>query len=158
MLRTMHLMVVLLTLNRGCGKSHKPSMLAIFFYDDGECLFVRQGTPSSKCGRSGEVIRVYKAVTAEHVRQWEDTLAKMERGDRSRANTSMPTTTRTTRSKRRNKPPPLMDGGWRSGQKKWHVCALIPPPYTCAECNGKRYLWCTQCGGCTFGLTTVIVP
>ena len=30
MLRTMHLMVVLLTLNRGCGKRHKPSMLAIF--------------------------------------------------------------------------------------------------------------------------------
>ena len=30
MLRTMHLMVVLVTLNRGCGKSYKPSMLAIF--------------------------------------------------------------------------------------------------------------------------------
>ena len=30
MLRTMHLKVVLLTLNRGCGKRHKPSMLAIF--------------------------------------------------------------------------------------------------------------------------------
>ena len=52
-----------------------------FFFDDGECLLVWQGTPSSKRGRSGEVIRAYKAVTVEHVRQWEDTLAKIERGD-----------------------------------------------------------------------------
>ena len=31
---------------------------------------------------------------------------------------------------------------WRSGQKKLHVCALIRPPYTYAQCNCKRYLWC----------------
>ena len=51
-----------------------------FFYDDGECLFVWQGTPSLKRGRSGEVIRAYKVVT-QHVRQWKETLAKMECGD-----------------------------------------------------------------------------
>ena len=33
---------------------------------------------------------------------------------RSRADTSMPTTTRTTRSERRNKPPPPKDGGYLS--------------------------------------------
>ena len=41
---------------------------------------------------------------------------------------------------------------WCSGQTKWHVCALIRPPYTCAQCN--RYMWCTHCGGCAFCLTT----
>ena len=34
-----------------------------------------------KRGRSGEVIRAYKAVTAGHVCQCKDTLAKVERGD-----------------------------------------------------------------------------
>ena len=52
-----------------------------FFYNDGECLFAWQGISSSKRGRSGEVIHAYKAVTAEHVGQWKDTLATMERGD-----------------------------------------------------------------------------
>ena len=52
-----------------------------FFYDDGECLFVCQGTPSFKCGRSREVIHAEKAVMAEHVRQWKDALATMEHGD-----------------------------------------------------------------------------
>ena len=40
---------------------------------------------------------------------------------------------------------------WRSGQKTWHVCALIRPPYTYAQCNCKRYLWCTHIvGGALF--------
>ena len=52
-----------------------------FFYDDGECLFVWQGTPSSNRGRFGEVVRAYKAVTAQHVCQSKDTLAKIECGD-----------------------------------------------------------------------------
>ena len=47
---------------------------------------------------------------------------------------------------------------WRSGQRKWHVCALIRPPYTCAQCNCKRYLWCIHCGGCAFCLTTTGCP
>ena len=47
---------------------------------------------------------------------------------------------------------------WRSGQKKWLVCALIRPPYTCSQCNSKRYLWCTHCGGCAFCLTTTDCP
>ena len=40
----------------------------------------------------------------------------------------------------------------------WHVCAVIRPPSTCAQCNHKRYLWCTHCGGCAFCLTTTDCP
>ena len=32
---------------------------------------------------------------------------------------------------------------WHSGQEKWYVCSSICPPYTCAHCNCKHYLWCT---------------
>ena len=47
---------------------------------------------------------------------------------------------------------------WHSGQKRWHVCALIRPPYTCAQCKCKQYLWCTHYGGCAFCLTTTDCP
>ena len=35
---------------------------------------------------------------------------------------------------------------------------MIRPPYSCAQCNCKRYLWCTHYGGCTFCLTTTDCP
>ena len=38
---------------------------------------------------------------------------------------------------------------WCSGQKTWHVCALVRPPFTCVQSNCKPYLWCTHCGGGT---------
>ena len=47
---------------------------------------------------------------------------------------------------------------WHNGQKKGHVCALIRPPYTCAQCNYERFFWCTHCGGCAFCLTTTDYP
>ena len=31
---------------------------------------------------------------------------------------------------------------------KKHGMFVIRPPYTCASCNCKRYLWCTHCSGC----------
>ena len=39
-LRRMHLMLLLLTLHRGCRKRHKASIAIIFFYGASECLFV----------------------------------------------------------------------------------------------------------------------
>ena len=47
---------------------------------------------------------------------------------------------------------------WHSGQTKKPVRALIRPPYTCAPCNCKRYLWCTHCGGCAFCLGAADCP
>ena len=34
------------------------------------------------------------------------------------------------------------------GGGKWHICALIRPPYTCAQCTRKRYFWCTHSARC----------
>ena len=70
-------------------------------------------------------------------------LAKKQRKVRSRADTSMPTTTRTTRSGRHNKSPPPTDGGYLSERE-----STPEKKYTKNDPTPRRHLEGTRLQGC----------
>ena len=74
-------MVVLLILNYGFGKRHKPSV-PDFFSTTMVCasLYGRDPPPPSVAPQ-GSSFRACKPVTPQHVCQWKDTFAAMECGD-----------------------------------------------------------------------------